>query len=160
MLPNRVTTAALDGEIEAAHEWAKRERIQLDCDIPLRLLRAVFVRDDPADCFYLRGRFDSYKALPPIWEWCDENWSDAGSRAHSPEPAGTSYGSSIFLNHRTSAIICAPFNRLAYSDHGGPHGDWNLADWMKVRGVVYAVTVADMLQTIARDFHYTTGRMG
>lgn len=159
MLPDRVTTVALEGEFKAACEWAKRERVQLDCDIPHRLLRAVFERADPADRFFLRGRFDSYKALPPIWEWCDASWSDAGNRTCSPDPASTDYGSSLFLDNGTSAIICAPFNRLAYSAHGGPHGDWGLADWMNVRGVVYAVTVADMLQTIARDFHYTTRRM-
>ena len=161
MLPERVTAAAFTSELEAACEWARREQVQLDCSLPEKLLCATFVRGDSSEHFYVRGRFDGYKALPPIWEWCDANWSNAGERRLSPDAAGTAHGSSMFLDHRGTAIICAPFNRLAYAVHNGPHSNWGeLTHWMTVRrGVVYAVTIADMLHTIARDFRYTTGRM-
>ena len=161
MLPDRVTAAALASEIEAAREWARREQVQLDCSLPEKLLRAVFVRDDSSEHFYLQGRFDGYKALPPIWEWCDVNWSNAGNRRLSPKAAQTSHGSSMFLDHGGTAIICTPFNRLAYVSNDGPHSDWGeLTHWMTARrGVVYAVTIGDMLHTIARDFRYTSGRM-
>ena len=161
MLPDRVTAAALASEIEAACEWAGREQVQLDCSLPEKLLRAVFIRDDSSEHFYLQGRFDGYKALPPIWEWCDANWSNAGDRRLSPNAAQTSHGCSMYIDHRGTAIICAPFNRLAYAAHGGPHTNWGeLTHWMTVGGgVVYAVTIGDMLHTIARDFRYTSGRM-
>ena len=161
MLPDHVTVAAFASELEPAREWAKREQCQLECNLPEKVLRVTLVRDDSAERFYLRGRFDEYKALPPIWEWCDANWSNAGDRGLSPDAAQTSHGSSMFLNHRGAAIICAPFNRLAYADHGGPHKNWGkLTHWMTVnRDVIYAVTIGDMLHAIARDFRYTSGRM-
>ena len=161
MLPDRVTAAALASELEVACAWAEREQVQLDCSLPEKLLRAVLVRDDSPERFYLQGRFDGYKALPPIWEWCDANWANAGDRRLSPNAVPTSHGSSMFLDHRGTAVICAPFNRLAYAANDGPHRDWGeLTHWMTVRrGVVYAVEVGDMLHTIARDFRYTSGRM-
>ena len=161
MIPERVTAAVLASELDAAYEWARREQVELDCSLPEKLLRATFVRGGSSEYFYLRGRFDGYKGLPPIWQWCDASWSNAGDRRFSPDPAQTVHGSSMFLDHRGTAIICAPFNRIAYAVHNGPHGDWgDLAHWMTAgRRVVYAVTIADMLHTIARDFRYTTGRM-
>ena len=162
MLPDHVTVAAFASELEPAQMWADEEQLQFEWNLPEKVLRVTFVRDDSAERFYLRGRFDDYKALPPIWEWCDADWSNAGDRRLSPEATQTPYGSSVFLDHRGTAIICAPFNRLAYADHGGPHNNWGeLTHWMTVgQGVVYAVTIGDMLHTIARDFRYTSGRMG
>jgi hypothetical protein len=161
MLPDRVTAAAFAAELGPAREWAKREQFKLECDLPKMELRVTFSRADSGECFYLRGRFDGYKALPPTWEWCDANWSNAGEKRLSPDAAQTAHGSSVFLDHHGTAIICAPFNRLAYAAHGGPHSNWGeLTHWMTVaRRVVYAVTIGDMLHSIARDFRYTSGRM-
>lgn len=162
MLPDRVTAAALTDELEAAHEWARRERLQLKAVLPQRLVRAVFTREGSDEQFFLQGQFEGYKELPPLWQWCDSDWSDGGNRQLSPEAAPTPYGSSIFLDNGRHAIICTPFNRLAFSACDGPHGDWGeLSHWMSAgRGYVYAVTIADMLDVVARDFRYTTNRMG
>ncbi|MFC0028006.1 hypothetical protein ACFFMM_00510 [Micromonospora chaiyaphumensis] len=54
---------------------------------------------------------------------------------------------SIFHPNR---LICAPWNRLAYAEHGGPHPDWGaLTNW-KTAGAGYtkADTLADMLSQI------------
>jgi len=162
MLPNRVTDAALLNEIEAAQEWASRERVRLEVLPPQRLVRAVFTRGCSSEQFFLQGQFDGYKELPPVWQWCDSDWSGGGNRQLSPEAAPTPYGSSIFLDNGRNAIVCTPFNRLAFSSCGGPHGDWGeLSHWMSAgQGYVYAVTIADMLDVVARDFRYTSRRMG
>ena len=52
----------------------------------------------------------------------------------------------------TSCFICAPFNRLAYKIHGGPHQDWNGPEkWLDVCGHVGARTLAEMLAQITGD---------
>lgn len=162
MLPARVTAAAFSSELEAAREWAKREHVELEILESENLVRVVFVREGSGEQFYLQGRFDGYKELPPKWEWCNSNWSDPGNKQLSPEAAQTPHGSSMFLVQGDKAIICAPFNRLAFKVYDGPHGDWGeMSHWMTAgKGFVYAVTIGDMLQSIHRDFRHTKGRMG
>ena len=67
----------------------------------------------------------------------------------------------MFIQHNSRGIICAPFNRLAYATHDGPHSNWgDAAQWMTAGpGYVYAVTIGDMLQLILRDFSLSKGRM-
>jgi len=63
-------------------------------------------------------------------------------------------------------VICAPFNRLAYTTDSGPHADWGGPErWLEAsngasdRQQVRADTIGDMLQVIYRDFLVTRGRM-
>jgi hypothetical protein len=57
-----------------------------------------------------------------------------------------------------SGVICAPFNRLAYGEHGGPHGDWGgPLSWLNVRGHVRATALADMLALIIAHLNYSPG---
>lgn len=161
MLPDRVTAAAVAAELGAAREWARHENVNLQTVLPQRLIRAIFTREDSGERFFLQGRFDGYKELPPMWDWCDSDWSHPGNRRHSPNAVKTPYGNSIFLDSGGKAIICAPFNRLAFKAYGGPHKNWGeLSNWMSPQqGCVYAVTIADMLDVIARDFRHSTGCM-
>ena len=161
MLPDRVTEAVLAQEFKAALQWAERQQIKVTCDLPQRRVRAVYSRQGSGEKFYLQGLGDGYREIPPAWQWCRSDWSEPGDRCHSPEPKATPHGSSMFLDDGTTAIICAPFNRLAHQVQGGPHGDWgDLVHWTTAgQGHVYAVEIADMLHVIARDFRYTTGRM-
>lgn len=161
MLPERVTAAIFACEGESAREWAKREHVELKTLNTQKLVRAVFTQEASGERFFLQGLFDTYKALPPEWAWCDSDWSGGGNRSLSPESAPTPYGSSMFLNHGGRAVICAHFNRLAFNAYDGPHGDWGeLSHWMSAsQGHVYAVTIADMLNSIVRDFQCATGRM-
>jgi hypothetical protein len=66
---------------------------------------------------------DQYPTLPPIWQWCGAD----GTMLDDPRlvPVG---GSSYF---HTNGVLCAPWNRLAYSqvDSRGPHSDWAIGDW-------------------------------
>ena len=39
-----------------------------------RIIRLVLVQEDLDEKFYLQGKFDDYKALPPVWDWRDESW--------------------------------------------------------------------------------------
>lgn len=74
-----------------------------------------------------------------------------------PKPHNTPQGiGSIFHN---ACCICAPFNRRAYKELSGPHGDWGgPAQWLQAApGRVQARTLGEMLSTIMRDLHYTEG---
>lgn len=65
---------------------------------------------------------DSYPTLPPAWHFRNPDTGVLDS------PADTPRGGAFF---HSNGVICAPWNRLAYSAHWsrGPHGDWTLGDW-------------------------------
>ncbi len=162
MLPDAVVDAWIECELPGAIAWARRHGISL---IPLftgqRLLRVVLIQEPSAERFFLQGSFEQYKALPPVWEWRDKTWDETEASSLGPRPQPTPFGSSMFLSQGNKTIICAPFNRLAFSEHGGPHGDWGgPAQWISAGPTfVQATTIGEMLQAIVRDFRYTTERM-
>src|SRR5690606_221291 len=102
--------------------------------------------------------FDNYRAVAPAWTFTDSGWVAPPAQQLFPRPS-IGPGASIF---HSNAVICVPFNRLAFAQHGGPHGDWGTpANWIEAgNGYVHAETVGDMLQVIWRDFTPTSGRMG
>ena len=162
MLPPAVTDAAIGDELPGALAWAERHQIALDTrSIADRIIRAVFVQPGSGEKFYLQGAFEDYKAYPPIWEWYDEGWTTNEELHLSPNPGSNPLGSSIFIQHNSRGLICAPFNRLAYGVHNGPHSDWgNPAQWITAgQGYVHAVTIGDMVNSILRDFRFSDGRM-
>ena len=72
------------------------------------------------DMYFVRCSTGDYPEEPPIWQWSDESGDKCGDPKVCPKGTGYFHGSNV---------ICAPWNRLAYKDRGGPHGDWNLAGW-------------------------------
>ena len=162
MLPAAVTDAAIGDELPGAMAWAKRHNVAMDTQfIADRIIRAVFVQPENGEKFYLRGAFEDYRAYPPIWEWYDESWTTTNDLHLSPQPGNSPIGSSIFIQHNGRGLICAPFNRLAYGEHNGPHTDWgNPAQWITAgQDYIHAITIGDMLNSILRDFRFSDGRM-
>jgi len=57
--------------------------------------------------------------------------------------------------------VCARYNRKAYTERGGPHGDWRLVDWQLPTGNGVAI---DSLAMIVSDLHskisQSVGRLG
>lgn len=101
----------------------------------------------------LHGDLAGYRAQPPAWRWT------TGEPHHTTViaipgqlPGGIS---SMFHDNGT---ICAPFNRLAYKEHNGPHNDWGgpLA-WLSVRGQVSATVLGEMLAQIVLHLKYSPG---
>lgn len=103
----------------------------------------------------LVGRVDGYKAMPPAWDFVDPQTQEPDPRAF-PSGGNVPGGGSIFHNSR---VICAPFNRLAFGDYGGPHGKWSTEGWLEIRGNVRAATLAEMLNVIATHLRFSPGRM-
>lgn len=158
MLPREVTLAVVDEELRAARNWADRRGIDLDWEPGPVRLRVVLIQPVSGEPFYLQGVFDAYRALPPSWDFRNEHWKDPDEKTNHPAPGRPpGIGSSIFHTH---PVICAPFNRLAYKTHGGPHDNWGGPEqWLHVQGTVRADTIGDMLAVIARDLACSPGRM-
>ena len=141
--------------MEPAIAWAKRREVSLVVADALEI-NATLIQPETNNSFYLIGKFDSYRALPPEWKFGNENWKeDEGVNFPANAPGA------VFHGHK---LICAPFNRLAYKDYNvkGPHGDWGgIENWLYAGGPndVKAYTIGDMLACIWRDFVKTRGVM-
>ena len=83
------------------------------------------------------------------------------SRAIPPDPehpqpgAGKGITGSIF---HSSGRICAPFNRLAYHQHGGPHNNWGGPEcWLNVKGQIRETDLAGMFASIVGHLKVSPG---
>jgi hypothetical protein len=166
MVPAEQVRIHLHQELPAAQAWAARRGFLLEWDSDLLEVRVTLSQAETNEAFFLRGRFDGYRALPPSWSFTDATWATTGVMSHFPRQRTNRFGSAMFISGGmattgAAAVICAPFNRLAYGTERGPHTDWSLADWTRAgQGYVKALHLGDMLQAIARDFADTRGRMG
>jgi len=161
MLPAKASIAIAEHELLGARAWAERHGVVLEWLLDVLELRATLPQPETATRFYLRARLGDYRELPPMWTFCAENWTRDSEAALYPKPQATPHGSSIFLAHKGRGVICVPFNRLAYAEHTGPHGDWGgPAQWISAGGShVRAATLGDMLAVVHRDLRVTRGTM-
>jgi len=142
-VPRSVTIATVEDELPAVTAYAQRHDWAVNWDT--EQIRLTFDGKHPADATPIRivAAVEGYKALPPAWTFEDP----AGKRAIFPKAGSVNGKSSIF--HQGRHRICAPFNRLAYGQHGGPHSDWGGPErWLEVRGHIRATTLANMLASI------------
>lgn len=155
------TKIIVEAELPGAQAWALRRSLLLQW-LPEQLqLRVKLTQPITNELFYLRGLFDDYRAIAPAWSFSDEQWVSTADQHYSPPTVQTPHGASIFISHENRAVICVPFNRLAYKQKDGPHEDWGgPSNWLNVKAPqIHADTIADMLQAIYRDFVYSRGRM-
>jgi hypothetical protein len=157
MVPAAVTRAMIATESPAVIAWAARHgwTVELDAgDLALVAFVAhpalkLVPADSPAPPVTFRADLPGYAALPPSWTCRHPDGST--SKSAYPE-AGTTQAlpSSIF---HAQGLICAPWNRLAYGDKGGPHSNWgDAANWKTVDPTATkADTLVDMLSCL--DLH-------
>jgi hypothetical protein len=161
VIPAEHTRIIVGAELEGAASWAERHGVRIEWMPEDLELRVTLLQPEKELLFFLRGTFEDYRALPPEWTFGDEKWEGVGRPADFPKGAQSPFGGSIFIMHNQTAVICVPFNRLAYVDHAGPHGDWSgPANWLNAGpSHIHADTIGDMLQALYRDFLLTRERM-
>ncbi len=162
MLPRDTTILVVKRELEDARTWVTRHGVYLKWDPDKLEIHVAMEQPSTGDMFYLLGRFDNYREEPPEWLFCDERWARIVEKKYFPQPQSVSIGSTFLSSGPKAPVICAPFNRLAYAEHDGPHNDWGgSAQWITPKGnSVYAAVIGDMLQVIRRDLIASKGRMG
>ncbi len=90
-----------------------------------------------------------YSMYPPTIEFVDATRTLRGTPALYP------------AGFHGMPCVCARYNRKAYTERGGPHGDWRLVDWQLPTGNGVAI---DSLAMILSDLHskisQSAGRLG
>lgn len=157
MSDDKIAIATVEAELPAVRQYAERHGWKAAWDP--EVLRLTFEGTHPGDGTSLRIVADvsGYRGLPPSWTF---DAPASGKAAPFPRPGKLRGGAgSIFHGSRR---ICAPFNRLAYKQHDGPHGDWGgPANWLQVQKNrhVRANRLADMLAVIVGHLHASPGVM-
>jgi hypothetical protein len=164
LLPAAAVRSQVEEELPAARGWAERRKYELEYDEEEVRLRAALVGPDE-EPYLLEGVFDDYPTLPPTWRFVDPRSGEPIGRAAYPRPASPHpRGSALVIESgMEGVVICAHFNRLAFAEQGGPHGDWGpLANWRNPGSSAYtfAETIGDMLSRIALEVSDSSGRMG
>jgi hypothetical protein len=160
-IPRAVTELTLEEpeHLPAAREWAAVNGLDLvfDADaltVDVALSGPPAEPDAAPERYLIRGWLEDFDALPILWRFLDpRNGQEVGTAAYPQAASGTVF--------HGQGLICAPWSRLAYQLHGGPHTDWGaLTDWKTFRPpYTYAVTIPDMLDRLLRDTQKSTGRM-
>lgn len=97
---------------------------------------------------------DGYPGEPPAWHWYNRESKAIDALGDTPT------GGNFFHGH---GVVCAPWNRLAYKnkDPRGPHGNWDIGNWVTVPETGGTRTLAAMAERIAHELLISyTGKMG
>jgi hypothetical protein len=154
-VPKDVTVAVVEDELQAANAYVRRHSWSITWQ--KEELAVLFNGKHPADDCLIRWRAEvaDYRAMPPAWTCFQVD--DQGATTPRFPKAGTVEGGVGSIFH-PSGVICAPFNRLAFKVHAGPHDDWGgPADWLQVRGKVRATVLAEMIAQIVVHLKYSPG---
>jgi hypothetical protein len=143
-----VTEAVMAAEMPAITAWADRHGWEITYD-PTTLKGRVLLAHPKLPGHPVTFNFDATgypDRQPPAW-WCGET---GNAPTEYPRPTATPRlgmpDGSIFHG---KPCICAPWNRLAYGIHGGPHPDWAMSSWKTAGdGYTQAHTIADMLSSL------------
>ena len=150
-VPRAITIATVEEELPGVKAYAERHGWTVTWDP--EGLRLIFEGLHPNNQRALRiiAAVDGYRALPPSWAF-----EDATTGTPCLPKRGTVAGKqSIFYK---GCGICAPFNRRAYKEHGGPHGNWSGPEsWLNVHGYARAIRLADMFALIVGHLKASPG---
>lgn len=101
--------------------------------------------------YVVEARCDGYKAIPPYFEFIHPETGERGTARCYPADG------SFF---HSTPCLCVQWNRKAYRDHGGPHGDWVMANWASARpGTTSLGDMIHLIQTQINRQGIYRGRM-
>ncbi|MHB8636744.1 MAG: hypothetical protein ACYC96_09760 [Fimbriimonadaceae bacterium] len=105
------------------------------------------------DVFVFGFRLEEYRALPP---YVDVIHPTTGSKN-----AAACMAEGCLGYFHSNNILCAPWNRLAYSIHGGPHTDWDMLNWESIHPEHQELgTILDLLYRLLNGNSYGGRRKG
>lgn len=145
-----VALAAINQELSAVAEYAAAAGLLASFEsLTEQNLRFVLqFENQDGESFYVQFDCSDYPLYPPIVEFVNADQSERGTKRLYP------------LGFHPTPCICMRYNRRAYVERGGPHGDWRLLDWRLPTGNGIAIdNLALMVSDIHSKVRHSTGRM-
>lgn len=108
----------------------------------------VTFQNGKGDCFHVEFDCQDYPLYPPTIEFVSGDRSERGTARLYPSGL------------HPMPCVCMRYNRKAYQERGGPHGDWRLVDWRLPTAQGVAIdTLAMMFSDLESKIRQSTGRM-
>jgi hypothetical protein len=147
-----VTRALVDEELGQTRAWAERHAWSLNWRADQLALEVSMRSAIDGELYEIEVAFDDYRALPPAFELRRSETGERGTRRCYPK-GGFGY-------FHSKPVLCAPWNRRAYSALGGPHGDWIMAQWWTYRPNHSRIgDILALIQELLNDKSSYQGRM-
>lgn len=149
--PAVLSLEAVREELPAVAAYATAAGLALDASaLSENALRFyVTFRNAAGESFTAEFDCRDYPMYPPTIEFVDVSRTARGTPALYP------------AGFHGMPCVCARYNRKAYSERGGPHGDWRLVDWQLPTGNGVALdTFAMMVSDLHSKISQSAGRLG
>jgi hypothetical protein len=144
-----VSFETLKHELPNAAAYAAAAGLNLDdTSLTAQNLR-IYLRLANAQGEHFCVEFDcaEYPLYPPTVEFVSQDRTERGTQRLYPQ------------GFHPTPCICMRYNRKAYSERGGPHGDWRLLDWRLPTGNGVAIdTLCLMISDLHSKIRQSTGR--
>lgn len=109
---------------------------------------SIILHNRAGEHFYAEFDCREYPLFPPTIEFTDGDGQARGAKHLYPN---------VF---HTTPCVCMRYNRKAYGELGGPHGDWRLVDWhLPTPGGGPITTLTMMISDLHTKTLDATGRM-
>jgi hypothetical protein len=109
----------------------------------------VMFRNRDGELFFVEFECTEFPLHPPTVEFVDAARARRGSKDLYPQ------------GFHPTPCICMRYNRKAYGERGGPHGDWRLLDWRLPTGNGLGIdTLALIVSDLDSKIRQSSGRMG
>ena len=120
-----VSRAYAEEELKEAEAWGGARGWSLDWKPEALILNVKMKSAVDGEEYLFEFSLRDYRQYPPSITPIHPMSGERGTRRAFPS-GGRGY-------FHPNPVICAPWNRLAYQEHGGPHGDWSMAGWASNR---------------------------
>lgn len=146
-----ISLEAVRAELPVAARYAAAAGLTLDASALSADSLRFYVTFENRDGERFFAEFDcrDYPLYPPTVEFVSEDRGERGTLRLYPQ------------GFHTTPCVCTRYNRKAYQERGGPHGDWRLLDWRLPTGQGVGIdTLALMVSDLDAKIRQSSGRMG
>jgi len=150
-VPAEASLQAVRAELVAAAAYAAAAGLPLDSSALSTENLRFFVTFENSQGEQFVTEFDcrEYPMHPPTVEFVPADRSERGTKRLYPN------------GFHPTPCVCMRYNRKAYNEKGGPHGDWRLLDWrLPTTNGIAIDTLALMVSDLDSKIRQSSGRMG
>jgi hypothetical protein len=146
-----VSVQTIQSEVDLVRAYAEVTDLKLDLSPIDAVLPRFYVEFHNRDheSFYVEFDCADYPLYPPTIEFVNEARSERASKRLYPQ------------GFHPTPCICMRYNRKAYNERGGPHGDWRLLDWRLPTSTGIPIdSLTLMISDLDSKIRNSSGRMG
>lgn len=148
-VPTVLTVETVRSELPLLQAYASAAGLILDSsELDSKLKLSLQFLNKTGETFWVEFYLKDYPMYPPLVEFVSQDRKQRGLRALYPK------------GFHAMPCICMRYNRKAYGENAGPHGDWRLLDWRLPTGNGIGIdTLTLMVSDLKSKISASAGRL-